>query len=159
MEDTRIDIRARLEVVLERVEIVGGTDAKIRLCLHNDEERPLWVNGRLLVNSSHAPKQYREIEIVIVDPRRVQLPFLCRVRAGQATADDYRILMPEDTLCTTVSLGECFDMTQEGAYIISAIFEDGTEHAPLCPEGSRLLRGPIHSAEKVLYVKGSKYKK
>lgn len=140
--------RASLDVEMPRSDVSVRSSAEARITLKNDDKRPLWVNGRLLVNSVHAPKPYRELHLVVVNPSGAQLDFQLKVRAGQASRTDYHVLGPGESLSVSVDLSECFDLTVVGAYSVVAVFEDGTDPAPPAPGQSILLRGPVQSAKK-----------
>jgi hypothetical protein len=156
MEDRSTGSSARLEVDLARADVISGENIDAQLSLQNEGTQPLWANGRMLVNSPHAPKPYREITLSVVDHQGVQLNFQCKVRAGQASSDDYSVLGSGQSLSVPVRLNECFDLSREGTYLVVATYEDGTENVPTPPEGTRLLRGPIRSAEKKLRVLSAK---
>jgi hypothetical protein len=151
-EVRQTNMAATLEVRPAKAEVARGTDAEIEVILRNDDTRPLWVNGRLLVNSPHVPQPHREIQLLVLDPRGIRLDFACKVQAGEASAEEYAVLEPGQSLSARVYLNECFDMTREGIYRITAIYEDGTESVPAPPEDFELLRGPIQSPEAQLRV-------
>lgn len=128
-------------------EFRAGEPVELEAVLHNQTDRALWVNKRLLLNSEFVPTPYREVWLSVVGPEGKERRFECKVRASEAGPRDYRVLAPGEKLSSSFRLDQCFALGQEGSYRVSAQYADGNRNVPPAPDGAEHLGGTIRSNE------------
>jgi hypothetical protein len=135
-----------LETKLESQKLKLGQDINFTVQLKNTSSQNLWVNQRMLLNSSHSPVMMREIWVDVVGPDGEQIPFSSRVRAGEAVASDFNVLKPGQVVSKQNNLANYFEFKKPGVYQITAHYQDGTKELPKAPDGALHLGEQLNSA-------------
>ena len=146
------DINPQLDVTLPSR--VPSGDAKIvgTITFINAGLKPLWVNGRMLLNSEYAPPVTREVWLEIEGPNSRKVEFRCKVRAGAAKPGDFVLLKSQEKKSIKVNLSDCFDFHEPGTYTIHANYQDGAGAVPESPSGAVSVRQRVRSAAATLEV-------
>jgi hypothetical protein len=103
------------------------------ISLTNRSPTPLWVNGRLMVNREDDPPQVRNVWILVVGPERKDVPYECMRQTRPVVAEDYRVLMPRETISDSEMLSECYRLRRPGHYTVAAFFQDQNPERPAPP--------------------------
>jgi hypothetical protein len=143
----------KLELLSTSPRVVSGQPVNVTAQLRNTGSGEVWVNKRMLLNTAHAPASMREVWLEVTGPDGQGVPFSCKIRAGQAQADDYELLGPNDTIPIQLDLTECFDFKETGSYRIQASYQDGTPDAPAAPAGVKHLVDRLDSAVLTIEVR------
>jgi len=100
----------------------AGEPMRVELGLENTGTAPVTVNGRMALNTVHAPDAYREVVFEIRRPDGALLPFLPKLRIGAATAADLVELAPGASLRRSYELSTSFGLDVPGSYGIRALY-------------------------------------
>jgi hypothetical protein len=117
---------------------------------HNGGEAPVWWNARALLNRHHAPAAFRELWLDVTATDGTEVPFNCKVNAGEASADDYELLAPGATHDVAVDLEHCYDLARGRRLRVVLHYRDGTPSAPAAPPGVASLTAELVSAPPTL---------
>ena len=149
---------ARLELTPSSQTVSKDGVIEVTAILRNVGKRPLWVNERMLVNTVHSPRYMRELWLDLTGPDGGTVDFECKVRAGAASARNYRVLSPGARRRIKLKLDECFDFGRPGTYLIKANYQDGTIQVPAAPHAEPHFGDALESNSirvEVLGAKGS----
>jgi hypothetical protein len=130
--DPRV-LRLRLEIDDQNVATV---------VLENAGGAPVLVNGRMAVNSSHAPRPYREVRVEVTGPRGERHGSSTKVRIGAPGAGDAVLLAPGESRSATIDLVRSHGLVEPGSYEARAYYAS----APLAdPTGKPVWTGETAS--------------
>ena len=117
--------------------------ALVDVRITNAGNAPVWLNGRMLVNTPHAPVDMRELWFEITDPSGADIPFMAKVRTGEASEGEYVRLLPGQTHSVQVDLSTYYQMLVPGTYTVTAHYQDSRSVAPPFPSGETAFRESI----------------
>lgn len=112
-------------------------DVHIQLSLSNVGQAPLWLNTRMLLNNGAAQALFRELWLEVTDPAGQPLPFVAKIRAGEAQPTHYQRMEPGEKREVDVLLSRYFPLRTPGRYRIVAHYQDGCRQAPAAPPGTQ----------------------
>ena len=112
----------------------------------DEGDAPVWWNARALLNRPHAPAAFRELWLDVTSYDGAEVPFNCKVNAGEASVDDYELLAPGATHDVAVNLEDCHDVTGGGRFRVVLHYRDGNPSPPAAPAGAVALAAELVSA-------------
>lgn len=133
-----------LTVVPGKSDYAVDEEIIVEISMSNGGGESCWLNGRMLVNTKHAPAAYREITLLVTQ-NGVELPFLAKIKVGEVTPSEYVLLGADETLTRQYCLSELFSVQTPAEYLITALYEDGNDSPPDPPPGAMYVAGPIRS--------------
>lgn len=136
---------ANVQILAKQAEFKAGEPVELEAVLQNGGDHPLWVNKRLLLNSAFVPPQFREVSLEVRGPEGQEVRFSCKIRAGEALPKDYVVLKAGEKLSTPLALQQCFDLSKEGMYTVTAHYADGNPKVPPAPAGETHLSQALTS--------------
>jgi hypothetical protein len=131
-------------MTLEVVRSPGSSNLLIRV--RNGGDAPVWWNARALLNAPHAPAAFRELWLEVTADDGTEVPFNCKVNAGEAKVADYELLAPGAAHDVAVNLWCCYDLTRGGRFRVVAHYRDGAPSPPPAPAGTVALTTEVVSA-------------
>ena len=136
----------KLIVTSTKPEFSQDEDVVIDVVFENKAKHAIWLNGRMLVNTEHAPGNYREITLLITR-NGTKLPFEAKVRAGDVSDEAYIAIKATESKSKSICLSDLFDLDQEGEFKVIVEFNDGNPSPPVAPQNSAYIKGPLKSKE------------
>ena len=123
-----------------------GSPANLVIRVRNGGDAPVWWNARALLNAPHAPAAHRELWLEVTAEDGTEVPFACKVNAGAAKADEYRLLAPGAAHDVAINLEYCHDLAGGGRFRVVAHYRDGAPSPPPAPAGAVALTTELVSA-------------
>ena len=133
--ETRVPEERALVITLEVVPSPGSPTTLLAR-FRNGGDAPVWWNARALLNRPHAPAAFRELWLEVRADDGTEVPFNCKVNAGEARVDDYELLAPGATRDVALNLEPCYDLARGGRFRVVAHYRDGTPSPPPAPAGA-----------------------
>jgi hypothetical protein len=127
------DLAPSLEVALQSDHIRLGNFVIADIRLTNKSARPLWVNGRLMMNRADDPPPVRNLWMLVLGPDQHAVSFECMRQTRPATAADYRTLNPGETISEEEILSTCYRFDRTGHYRLAAFYQDQNPERPPLP--------------------------
>jgi len=121
------DNKLSFELKPDKKEYRLGEKIYVDLILKNIGNSPMCINSRMVINHISAPSQYREIELFMEKKGGNRLDFDCKVNTRRATAKDYKVIQPGESIVRKYDITNCFQINKKGEYSIKASFQDGTK--------------------------------
>jgi len=143
---------AVLEIEVAGGEVKAEGPVLLHVTLTNRGSQPLWLNGRLGLNSPFAAPSQRELTLWIAGPDGRQLRFAAFLDQYFAQAKDFCVLRPSESVTATLDLAKYYPFDQEGVYTVRARYADGSPKFPPAPDGVIPFKGPLRSNEVQIHV-------
>jgi len=141
---------ARAPVMTLEVVPSPGRPANLLIRVRNGAEPPVWWNARALLNAPHAPAAHRELWLEVTAEDGTEVPFNCKVNAGEAKVEAYELLAPGAAHDVAVNLEYCYDLARGGRFRVVAHYRDGASLPPPAPAGAVALTTELVSAPVML---------
>lgn len=134
------------------LEVVSSpaSPANLLIRVRNGGDAPVWWNARALLNAPHAPAAFRELWLEVTADDGTEVPFNCKVNAGEAKVEDYELLAPGAVHDVAVDLEYCYALARGGRFRVVAHYRDGTPSPPPAPPGAVALTRELVSAPVML---------
>ncbi len=123
-----------------------GSPANLSIRVRNGGDAPVWWNARALLNAPHAPAAFRELWLEVTADDGTEVPFNCKVNAGEAKVEDYELLAPGAAHDVAVNLEYCYDLARGGRFRVVAHYRDGAPSPLPAPAGAVALTTELVSA-------------
>lgn len=130
-----------LALSLDRDAYAPGDPIAGKVVLRNSGSTALVVNSRLALNSIFAPRPYREVSFLVTDPSDSEVEFGPRINRGRPKADDFKQLMPGDTLVREYAIQRYFALKKPGKYSVQAVYQNQSDPGT----GTEVWKGEIKS--------------
>jgi len=95
----------------------------LRVAINNHTSSAIWVNKRMLWNSSLASATSRELTIEVVDSDGHIVPYSCKINAGAAGVAEYVLLAPMEFVGKVIPL-DCVVLRKGERYRVSVHYKD-----------------------------------
>jgi hypothetical protein len=117
-----------LEIMLETASpyVALGEPVLVDVTLRNIGDAPMTINGRLLLNSKHAPAKAREIAIEVDGPPNYFSTIKFHVNAGPPKPQHFFELKAGESICKTYDVTEFFSLHLPGKYHLRAFYSNTT---------------------------------
>lgn len=142
--ETRV-LEERAPVVTLEVVPSPGPPTRLLARFRNGGDAPVWWNARALLNRPHAPAAFRELWLDVRADDGTEVPFNCKVNAGEARVGDYELLAPGATHDVAVNVEDCYDLARGGRFRVALHYRDGTPSPPPAPAGAVTLTAELVS--------------
>ncbi len=142
-----------LTIEAPKHEFARGEVIPITIVLRNNSDKPLAFNARMLVNSKHAPKRYREVTLLISNQNGTIIPFESKINAGAPKASNLSTLQPGKSYSSKLDLTRDHDFRSCSRLNIRATYQDGSSFGPSDVHGLQLISGPIESNQLSIVLK------
>lgn len=126
---------------LDREAYAPGDPIVGKVVIKNIASTALVVNGRLAPHSTFAPSPFREVSFVVTDPSDADVEFGPRINRGYPKPDDFKQLMPGETLVREYAIQEYFALNSPGKYSIQAVYQNQSDPG----NGTEAWKGEIES--------------
>jgi hypothetical protein len=123
-----------------------GRPTSLLARFRNRGDAPVWWNARALLNRPHAPAAFRELWLEVTADDGTEVPFNCKVNAGEAKVADYELLAPGAAHDVAINLEYCHDLAGGGRFRVVAHYRDGAPSPPPAPAGAVALTTELVSA-------------
>jgi hypothetical protein len=123
-----------------------GRPTRLLARFRNEGKAHVWWNARALLNRPHAPAAFRELWLDVTADDGTELPFNCKVNAGEARVGDYELLAPGATHDVAVDLEDCYALARGGRIRVVLHYRDGTPSPLPAPAGAVALTAELVSA-------------
>jgi hypothetical protein len=116
-----------LKVSLGQGPFHAGEEMGATVTLRNAGSEPVTVNGRLALNAAFAPKDYRDVALLVSDPQGAPVPFEAKVNIGSPAARDFKTLQPGEAVQHRYDLASFYDLQKPGTYSLQAVYQNQSE--------------------------------
>ena len=94
---------------------------------------------------AHFARRFAHLNFQPSDPDADARASIAAYAAGEALPKDYVVLKAGEKLSTPLALQQCFDLSKEGVYTVTARYADGNPKVPPAPAGETHLSEALTS--------------
>ncbi|NWJ39498.1 MAG: hypothetical protein HXX12_00820 [Geothrix sp.] len=132
------------------LEVIGrkhvvGQPVLVKITLQNTSQTPIMFNSRMILNSKNAAAYARELSLVILNSKGVDVPFTSKLNVLLSEPSDYKTISPKASYAVTHEIAQDFSLSTPGTYSIKAYYKDGCDTPPKAPAGTKLLTEELES--------------
>jgi len=112
--------------ILDKAEYTAEEPANLTFVLKNKGKSPGYVNKRFYFGSEEAPRNQKEVYVVVVAPSGEKLPYKFPYETGYPKTDYFALLEPGQEIKADYprNLRGNFEFKEEGAYTVTAVYQN-----------------------------------
>lgn len=139
-----------LTLSFDQASYAVGTPIAARVTLRNAGPEPALVNTRLALNRSSAPRDFRDVSLVITTASGDRLDFLPKVNIGTPKDSYFKSLAPGEAVERSYALQDYFRLDQPGSYTAQATYQNQVDPT----SGQPAWKGEVTSNPVSFTIKG-----